>query len=86
MLLGKGAKDAGPSTRSALLPLMAESYLTYFATTRYPTASLLALRPFSLSAAVVVGRGYDDGGGDSSSCGVRLLLAVVECRSMHARM
>lgn len=34
MLLGKGAKDAGPSTRSALLPLMAESYLTYFATTR----------------------------------------------------
>ena len=34
ILLSKGAKDAGPSTRSALLPLMAESYLTYFATTR----------------------------------------------------
>lgn len=33
LLLGKGAKDAGPSTRSALLPLMAESFLTYFATT-----------------------------------------------------
>lgn len=33
LLLGKGAKDAGPSTRCALLPLMAESFLTYFATT-----------------------------------------------------
>lgn len=34
-LLEKGAKDAGPCTRSALLPLMGESYLTYIATTRY---------------------------------------------------
>lgn len=42
MLLGKGAKDAGPSTRSALLPLMAESYLTYFATTRYYSLDLVS--------------------------------------------
>lgn len=34
MLLGRGARYAAPSTTSALLPLMAESYLTYFATTR----------------------------------------------------